>query len=81
MADLMIGGRMCHCAESSANSGSIAALFAAPFAESLDFSVESAIVRPLSGQSPPEQFSFSRLANNNKSRAIFGNPAQFLVRE
>jgi hypothetical protein len=48
MADLMIGGRMCHCAESSANSGSIAALFAAPFAESLDFSVESAIVRPLS---------------------------------
>jgi hypothetical protein len=48
IADLIIAGRVCHCAESSANSGSIAALFAAPFAKSLDFPVESAIVRSLS---------------------------------
>lgn len=45
---MIIADRDGQTAASSANSGSIAALFAAPFAESLDFSVESAIVRPLS---------------------------------
>jgi hypothetical protein len=45
---LIIADRDGQTAASSANSGSIAALFAAPFAESLDFSVESAIVRSLS---------------------------------
>jgi hypothetical protein len=64
IADLIIAGRVCHCAESSANSGSIAALFAAPFAKSLDFSVESAIVRylslaGLSRKSPLPEFSDS----------------------
>ena len=49
----MTGGRLVHLASSSANSGSIAALFAAPFAESLDFPVEPAIVRPLSWASKP----------------------------
>jgi len=44
----MTGGKLLHPASSSANIGSIAALFAAPFPESLDFPVESAIVRPLS---------------------------------
>jgi hypothetical protein len=48
IADLMTGGRLFHLASSSANIGSIAALFAAPFGEWLDFSAESAIVRPLS---------------------------------
>jgi hypothetical protein len=44
----MTGGRLFHLANSSVNIGSIAALFAAPFVESLDFAVESAIVRSLS---------------------------------
>ena len=44
----MTGGKLFHLASSSANIGSIAALFAAPFAESLDFWVESGIVRSLS---------------------------------
>src|SRR5580658_6324748 len=48
IADLMIAGNEGQFATRSANSGSIAALFAAPFAESLDFSAESAIVRSLS---------------------------------
>lgn len=48
MADLVRAGNLAQFETSSANSGSIAALFAAPFAESLDFPVEFAIVGPLS---------------------------------
>jgi hypothetical protein len=48
IVDLIIAGNDRHFATTSANAGSIAALFAAPLAESLDFSVESAIVRSLS---------------------------------
>jgi hypothetical protein len=54
MADLMIAGRLSHLASSSANSGSSAALFAAPFADSLDFPAESESVRSLSwAYNPP----------------------------
>jgi hypothetical protein len=48
IADLITGGNEGQFFTRSANSGSIAALFAAPFAESLDFSVESGIVLSLS---------------------------------
>jgi hypothetical protein len=48
IADLIIAGNEGQFATRSANSVSIAALFAAPCAESLDFSAESAIVRSLS---------------------------------
>jgi len=51
----MTGGKLFHPASSSANIGSIAALFAAPFPESLDFPVESAIVRPLSWALKPRK--------------------------
>ncbi|MGD0541601.1 MAG: hypothetical protein ABSB33_08800, partial [Tepidisphaeraceae bacterium] len=65
----MTGGKLFHPASSSANIGSIAALFAAPFPESLDFSVESAIVRSLSWayQGPTlseSAFLFSRAPNS-----------------
>ena len=48
MADLIIEGSVHQFAKSSANSGSVAALFAALFTELLDFSGESAIVRFIS---------------------------------
>jgi hypothetical protein len=48
IADLIVADKEDQFATRPANSGSIAALFAAPFAESLDFSVESLVVRSLS---------------------------------
>jgi hypothetical protein len=58
IADLIIAGNEGHFATKLANSGSIAALFAAHFADSLDFSAESLIVRALSWAFNPSQDGF-----------------------
>ena len=58
IADFIIAGSEGHFATMSANPGSIAALFAARLPESLDFSVESPIVRPLSWASDPSKDGF-----------------------
>ena len=58
MADMMMGGKSFHLDSSSANSGSIAAHFAAPLMESLDFLAKFEIVRSLSWALDPSKDGF-----------------------